>query len=130
MELPSSADFIHFNDFLNEPSEVGADPATEIVEKRPMNRPADVWSVILAEKDEPHFHPVCKYPSVVLTDQFSCATSHGAVGGFCTGGLPCPPSKNMVYFEVEILEVETLTKPMQILYTVRPASVVFKYAVV
>jgi hypothetical protein len=81
-------------------------PETTAVVARPMNRPADVWSVMLAERNEPHFHPVCKYPSVVLTDQFAIATSHGAVGGFCTGGLPCPTSRNMVYFEVEILEVD------------------------
>jgi hypothetical protein len=71
-----------------------------------MNRPADVWSVMLAERNEPHFHPVCKYPSVVLTDQFGVATSHGAVGGFCTGGLACPKKTNMVYFEVEILSID------------------------
>jgi hypothetical protein len=95
------------DDEAREAPTVGSEQATELVAaQRPMNRPADVWSVMLAERNEPHFHPVCKYPSVVLTDQFSIATSHGAVGGFCTGGLPCPTSRNMVYFEVEILEVD------------------------
>ena len=43
---------------------------------------------------------------MVLSDQFSVATYHHAVGGFCAGGLATPKINNGCYFEVEILEVD------------------------
>jgi hypothetical protein len=65
-----------------------------------------VWAKVLAEKEQPHFHPVFKYPSVVLSEQFSVASNH-SVGGFCTGGLPCKKKTNIIYYELEILEMDT-----------------------
>lgn len=85
-------------------------PPQELHAERAM-RPADVWSAMFAEKEEQFFHPVCKYPSVVLSEQFSIATYHQSAGGFLAGGMAVPKAHMAgggygCYYEVQVLEVD------------------------
>ena len=51
-----------------------------------ISKRAKVWSQLFEEKDECFFHPVGKYPSVVLSEQFTLATYHAAVRRRARGG--------------------------------------------